>query len=370
MSSTLEPDIDVAVIGGGVVGLSCAYDLAQRGRSVVLFERHSRLGEETSTHNSGVIHAGIYYPNGSLKARLCLQGRRRLIARLREWDIPHRIGGKLIVAQDGPEIAVLERLRENAEGNGVTDLRLLDGAQVRELEPHVVARPALWSPGTGVFDVGAYLRALETRLIAAGGVVLTDAPVVGIERNEYRIDIFTATRGRVRARLVINAAGLFADDIAAMCGETGHRIYPCRGEYAIVIPRKAQVVTNLVYPVPGHLGLGVHLTRTVHGELWLGPDARFIDDKGDYESNRRLAEDFFDEAHRLCPALEPGDLRVGPSGIRPKRHGPGEAAPDFHISPQRDDPRILHMIGIESPGLTASPAIGWMACDWASEVLD
>lgn len=365
-----EPDIDVAVIGGGVVGLSCAYDLARRGRSVVLFERHARLGEETSTHNSGVIHAGIYYPEGSLKARLCVEGRRALIARLRAWDIPHRIGGKLIVAQDGPEIAVLERLRENAERNGVTDLRLLDPAQVRALEPHVVARPALYSPGTGVFDVGAYLRALEARLVEASGVVLTNAPVIAVDRHASGIEVATESRGGVRARLVVNAAGLFADDIAAMCGETGHRIHPCRGEYAVVIPRKAHVVSNLVYPVPGHLGLGVHLTRTVHGELWLGPDARFIDDKGDYEGNRGPAEDFFDEAHRLCPALEPGDLRVGPSGIRPKRQGPGEAAADFHIEPQTDDPRILHMIGIESPGLTASPAIGRMALDWASEVLD
>ena len=365
-----DSEVDVAVIGGGVVGLSCALDLAQRGRSVVLFERHARLGEETSTHNSGVIHAGIYYPNDSLRARLCVQGRRRLIARLREWEIPHRIGGKLIVARDGSEIAVLERLRENAERNGVTDLRLLEPAQVRALEPHVVARPALWSPGPGVFDVGAYLRALEARLAGAGGTVLAGTPVVGIERGPDAIEVVTANRGGARARLVINAAGLFADEVAAMCGETGHRIHPCRGEYAVVIPRKAHVIANLVYPVPGHLGLGVHLTRTVHGELWLGPDARFIDDKRDYESNRRPAEDFFEEAHALCPALEPGDLRVGPSGIRPKRHGPGEAAADFHVAPQADDPRILHMLGIESPGLTASPAIGWMACDWASEVLD
>ncbi|MCC6159906.1 MAG: NAD(P)/FAD-dependent oxidoreductase [Deltaproteobacteria bacterium] len=365
-----EPEIDVAVIGGGVVGLSCAYDLAQRGRSVVLFERHARLGEETSTHNSGVIHAGIYYPNGSLKARLCVQGRRRLIARLREWEIPHRIGGKLIVAQDGTEIATLERLRENALQNGVTDRRLLDPAQVRALEPHVVARPALYSPGTGVFNVGAYLRALEARLLAAGGVVLANAEVTGVERDAAGIEIATATRGRVRARVVVNAAGLYADEVAAMCGEAGHRIHPCRGEYAVVIPKKAHVVSNLVYPVPGHLGLGVHLTRTVDGELWLGPDARFIEDKTDYEANRRSPDDFFAEAHRLCPAIERGDLRMGPSGIRPKRHGPGEPAPDFHIAAQSDDPRILHMIGIESPGLTASPAIGRMALDWASEVLD
>lgn len=361
--------VDVVVIGGGVVGLSCAADTAARGYSTILLESHERLGEEASTHNSGVLHAGLYYPPGSLRARLCVEGRRQLVRRLRQWSVAHRIVGKMVLAMDGSQIGALERLRDNALANGVSDVRLVEPSEVLAREPFAARRPALLSPSTGVMDVGAYLRVLEAKVVEIGSVVLTGAEVTAVERETTGVAVLTSRRGGVRARCVINAGGLRADEIARLCGDDRHAVHPCRGEYATVVPKMAHVVRGLIYPLPGSLGLGVHLTKTVGDELLLGPDARYIDSRSDYESNRRPAEDFFEEAHALCPAIERDDLRLGPTGIRAKRHGPGEKQPDFFIERQTDDPRIVHLVGIESPGLTASPAIGRYVGDLVSEVL-
>ncbi|MCZ7585467.1 MAG: FAD-dependent oxidoreductase [Deltaproteobacteria bacterium] len=309
-------EIEVLVIGGGAVGLSCAYELARRGRQVMLLERHERLGEEASTHNSGVIHAGIPYEPGSNKAVLCVHGRELLYRRLYAWDVPHRRCGKIIVASAPDEITRLEALFDNARRNGVDDLSLIDGAAIRAREPHVVGTAAMLSPSTGVFDAGAFVRALETQALAAGVTIVPRAAVTAIERHDEAVGVSTDMLGSISARAVVNAAGLFADEIAAMSGESGHHIYPCRGEYAAVIPSKADLVNTLVYPLPGKIGLGVHFTRTVHGELWLGPDAHYIESKTDYESNRRPVEEFAEAARRLCPAITADDLRLGPSGIR------------------------------------------------------
>ncbi len=361
-----EADVSMAIVGGGVVGLSCAYSLADKGESVALLETHERLGEETSTHNSGVIHAGIYYAKDSLKALLCVAGRRKLTTRLRDWKIPHRIGGKLIVAANQTEIPELERLLKCGLDNDVEELRLIDASEARKIEPNIKAVAALFSPVTGVMDTGAYIRALEARAIEKGAMISARSQVTGIDIETDSIVLHTQ-RGDIRARKAVNAAGLWADEVAAMCGFTGHKIYPCRGEYASVIARKAHLANNLVYPVPALYSLGVHLTKTVDNELWLGPTAQFIEDKRNYETGRRPPEDFFEEAHKLCPSLTVGDLRMGPSGIRPKRVGPGQATADFLITPQPDDPRVIHLIGIESPGLTASIAIGEMVAGLCSK---
>jgi len=316
-----------------------------------------------------VLHAGIYYPTGSLRARLCVAGRRTLTARLAAWRVPHRIGGKLIVAVEPGELAELERLQRQGLENGVEELPLLDGAAARRREPNIRAQAALFSPGAGVFDVGEYLHELAGRAQAAGALLVPDARVEAIDLGAGAIGVRTRQKGEVRGRFLINAAGLDADEIARLCGEDRHTIHPCRGEYAAAIPRRAGLINELVYPVPEDVSIGVHFTRTVAGELWLGPDARFIESKNDYESGRRPPADFLAAAQRLCPAFAAADLRLGPSGIRPKRTGPGEPQADFFIECQPGEPRVLHLVGIESPGLTASPAIAKMAAEMVDERL-
>jgi len=353
-----KPDFDALIIGGGVVGLSCAYELAQAGRSAAVLERHARFGEETSTHNSGVIHAGIYYPTGSWKARLCVEGREILRERLAQWKIAHTFCGKLILAVEENEIPILEQLERQGRANGVNDLQIVGADEARRREPHINPKAALFSPSTGVFDVAEYLHLLAARAQAAGSLLVTKAEVVGVEAHPSAVTVRTAARGALSGRRLINAAGLDADRVAALCGDRRHTIYPCRGEYATVIPSRAHLINGLVYPVPSEIHLGVHLTKTAGGELWLGPDAKYIDGKTDYETNRRPAQDFYPEAQRLCPELRREDLRLGPSGIRPKRVGPGQPTVDFFIERQPDEPRIIHLIGLESPGLTAAPAIG------------
>jgi L-2-hydroxyglutarate oxidase LhgO len=361
------PDLDVVIVGGGVVGLSCAYELAARGRRVAVLEQHARFGEETSTHNSGVIHAGIYYPPGSLKARLCVEGRRLLTARLRDWRIPHRLGGKLIVATHEDEIAPLERLKANGERNEVEGLVMLDRSAALRREPNINVLAALFSPVTGVFDVGAYLHTLAGHAQAHGALLIADAEVQAIDRSPRGIVAQTRQKGAVTAARLVNAAGLHADTVARLCGDARHTIHPCRGEYATVIPRRAGLINDLVYPLPSPIHLEVHFTKTVDGELWLGPNVKWITRKDDYESDRRPPQDFLPQAQRLCPTLCADDLRLGPSGIRPKRHGPNEPMPDFFIERQPDEPRIVHLVGIESPGLTASPAIARHVADWLTE---
>ncbi|NLH48074.1 MAG: FAD-dependent oxidoreductase [Myxococcales bacterium] len=350
--------MDVIIVGGGVVGLSCAYELAVAGYRTVVLERRGRFGEETSTHNSGVIHAGIYYDRDSWKARLCVSGRRLLIERLTAWGIAHRLGGKLIVAVEDIEVGQLENLLQRGRANGVEQLDWIEPAAALRREPQIRLRAALLSAGSGVFDAGEYLHGLAGRCQERGALLVAGAEVIGVDDGKDAVRVTTALKGAVTGRVLINAAGLHADEIASLCGETGHRIYPCRGEYASVIPRRTALIRDLVYPVPDPVSLGVHLTRTVQGELWIGPDARFVERRDDYESDRRPAADFLAPAQRLCPELSTADLRLGPSGIRPRRTPPGEPLRDFHLARQSDRPNVIHLIGIESPGLTASPAIG------------
>lgn len=361
-------DVDVAIVGGGMIGLSCAYETARRGFSVALLEKHARFGEETSTHNSMVLHAGIYYPTGSLKARLCTAGRQIMVERCRDWKIAHRCCGKLIVAVEDDEILGLEQLQRQGCENGVEGLTILDRPSALQREPNIAAIAALFSPGTAVFDVPDYLNTLAGRAQAAGALLVENAEVLDLNSGSHEVEIATRQKGSLNARYLINAAGLYADDIARLCGDDRHRIYPCRGEYATVVPSRWSLINGLVYPLPDRLGLGVHLTRTIDGDLWLGPNARYIERKDDYYYGRRPPEEFLEAAHRLCPALRCEHLRWGGSGIRPKRYGPDEKPLDFLIERQPDCPNILHLVGIESPGLTASPAIATLAADLIAEV--
>ena len=351
--------LDVAVVGGGVVGLAVACAISERGRSTCLLERHPRMGLEASTHNSGVIHAGIYYPEESLKARLCVEGRDALYAFCTRNDIPHTRCGKLIVCSDATEIPVLEELAKRGRANGVEDLCIVNTQFIKTHEPSIRACAALWSPSTGIVEAETLVRKLTQLATAQDVFLLTGTAVLNGIAGSDGIELQTS-RERIFARTVVNAAGLYADDLSAMLGGETFTIYPVRGEYAELSPKAQKLVNGLIYPLPdrsGH-GLGVHLTKTTWGTVTIGPTAHYQSVKNDYEGNRLKLESFYDSVLPLLPNLNIDDLRLGGTGIRAKlcpEHVPFE---DFMLRRDTRVPCLIHAAGIDSPGLTACLAIG------------
>jgi L-2-hydroxyglutarate oxidase LhgO len=362
-------EIDVAVIGGGVTGLASALFLAERGASVCVLESGARVGRVASTHNSGVIHAGIYYPAGSLKARLCVEGRDRLYEFCPKHGIPHARCGKFIVAANAHEVGELEILKHKAAANGV---RVADADQafLHEKEPNVSAVAALWSPDTGILEAEALVKALEHLCKQHDVAIVVGSAVRDAVQRAGGIELVTPHE-RILAANVVNAAGLYADHVSRQLGGMTFQIYPCRGEYAELAPSRRHMVNGLVYPLPHHsgAGLGVHLARTTWGTVTLGPTIHYQQSRDDYEGGRMPLEDFVEPARKLLPWVTLADLQPGGSGIRAKLHGPDQSFADFLIRRDPENPRVIQAAGIDSPGLTSCLAVGHMVSQiWAADI--
>jgi D-amino-acid oxidase len=355
--------VEVVIIGAGVVGLACAAELARRGREVVVVERAARIAQGTTSRNSGVIHAGLYYPTGSLKAQLCIEGRELLYERAVRHGIAHQQLGKLIVATDPAELAKLAQLHAQAEANGVS-LEVLDARQITALEPRVRATAALLSQRTGIIDVHELADSYRREAIEHGAALSLTSEVFELEPVAGP-GLRVATRStsgevtELRAQRVINAAGLDAPAIAALAGSGGRPVrqqHLCKGDYFRLSSRLRGMVSRLVYPTPAQAGLGIHLTLDLDGQLRAGPDTEYVDaPRYAIDPNKRGA--FGAALRRYAPDIEDSDLEPDYAGIRPKLHGPGESFHDFVIEADRVAPGLIDLIGIESPGLTASPAI-------------
>jgi L-2-hydroxyglutarate oxidase LhgO len=351
-------DADVLVVGAGVIGLAVARALAQEGRSVVVIEARGGIGEETSSRNSEVMHSGIYYPTGSLKARLCVRGRRLLYDYLASRGVPHRRCGKLIVAADAEEFAGLVKLKSRGEANGVEGLELISGANARALEPALACEGALLSPETGIFDSHAYMLSLQGEAEAAGAVFAFHAPFVAAQRlaEGFEVEVGGAEPMRLSVGALVNAAGHEATRVARAAGAQAPETLYAKGNYFEVAGRSP--FQRLIYPAPQTHGLGVHLTFDLAGRARFGPDVEWVETP-EYEVDPSRAAGFARAIRRYWPGLPDGAMVPAYAGVRPKISGPNDPAADFRIDGPvaHGVPGLINLLGIESPGLTSSLAI-------------
>lgn len=363
-------EITTTIVGAGVVGLAVAAELSGRYPGVLLVERNPGFGQETSSRNSEVIHAGIYYAHGSLKAALCVAGRQLLYAHCKAHRIPHQRCGKLIVAAEAAQEEDLESIRQRAFDNGVDDLEMVGARQIKAMEPNVRACSALFSPSTGIVDSHRLMRSFLARAQKQGAQFVPHTTVERIEKQtdgRYRVQVCypDGATDTFDSRWVVNCAGLASDRIAASAGididACGYRLRYWKGDYfSLNVP--PGYIRHLVYPVPqvNHVGLGIHATIDLSGRVKLGPDATYLSDRQiDYTVDTAARRSFFEAAVRYLPAIAEDQLTPEMAGIRPKLQRPGDPARDFVIAEEsyKGFPGLVNLIGIESPGLTASLAI-------------
>jgi glycerol-3-phosphate dehydrogenase len=363
---------NVVIVGAGVVGCAIALKASAVWSDVFLLEALPKPGMVTSSHNSGVIHSGLYYVPGSLKARHSIAGNRMLYEFASAHGVPHRRTGKLVVASTEAEVDDLTRLAANGRGNGVEGLNIVDRKRIRELEPHVEAVAAIEVPSTGIVVAEELVKAYARVAAEQGTNLVTNARVDRIESVPGGLRV-VSTAGEIETRCVVNSAGLFADDVAAMVGNKRYRVYPIRGEYGELVRAKSHLVRGLVYPLPRRdgLGLGIHLTRTYWDTVLIGPTARYITDRNDYEHDREPVENFVSYARHMVPEVEPGDVVLSYSGIRAKLLPPGaKGDPDWIIEHDTNVPGVIHLIGMESPALTSALSIAVQVEQMIHEVLD
>jgi len=363
----MQADVDVVVVGAGAVGLACAAALAHAGRSVVVVERHARVGSEASSRNSEVIHAGLYYTAGSLKATLCRAGREALYARCERMKLPHRRLGKLLVATRAAELDSLEDIRQRGQENGAPGLEIIDAAAVASMEPALRVLGALHSPDSGIVDAIALCLSYAAEAEQHGAALVFRQDVTQIEARAggYRIGARgpDGAASELCCAAVVNAAGLDSDRVAALAGldvdACGYRLHPCKGDYFSLAPSAPLKLSRLVYPVPTGGGLGVHATLDLAGRIRFGPDAEYTREVH-YAVDPAKAARFAASVRRYLPGLEASWLSADYAGVRAKLAGPGEPARDFVVAEESRAglPGFVNCIGIESPGLTASPAIG------------
>ena len=358
-------EIDVAIIGAGVIGLATARETAQWKREVFVFEKNRTFGLESSSRNSEVIHAGIYYPEDSLKAKLCVEGKNLLYRLCSKHNIAYKMSGKIIVAASKNETTQLEKLYEQGRKNGVDDLVLLSRTEVKKLEPNVEARAGLLSPSSGIFDSHSLLKFLYDQAREKGAEFVFGTEVVGIERagRKYNVEI----RDRdgisdVLAHVILNCAGLNSDRIAHLAGiniaKADYRLHYCKGEYFSLDSKYKNLISRLIYPAPDQAGHGIHWRQALDGRVLLGPSAHYVE-AIDYSVDETHKQYFYNSAKRFLPFLELEDLAPESAGIRPKLQGPGDDFRDFVFTHEEKAgfPGLINLIGIESPGLTAALAI-------------
>jgi L-2-hydroxyglutarate oxidase LhgO len=358
---------DVTIIGAGVIGLAIAAQIANKGWEAYVLEKNETFGLETSSRHSGVIHAGIYYPQNSLKARLCLTGNHALYKLGEECGIGYRKLGKMIVATTDEEISELEVLLDRGQRNGVEGLRILSRRDMREMEPNVDGVAALFSPSTGIIDSHALMKYFIAKAIEGGVQIAYQAKTVAIEKvaEGYKVTVADGSgEFPFMTRVLINCAGLLSDRVAELAGidivKAGYKLHYCKGEYFSVASGKSKLVTRLIYPVPVPkvTSVGIHATFDLEGRMRLGPGIEYVESLN-YAVNNQHQQLFYDSIRKFLPFIEYDDLEPEMAGIRPKLQGPNEDIKDFVIRDEGDKglPGFINLIGIESPGLTAAPAI-------------
>jgi L-2-hydroxyglutarate oxidase LhgO len=358
----MADEADVAVIGAGAVGLAVARALALSGREVFVLEAERFVGFHTSSRNSEVIHAGLYYPTGSLKARSCVAGRRALYAYCAERDVPHRRLGKVLVATCPEEVPALERIHAVAVANGVEDLVWLSASEVKELEPQVSAVRGLLSPSTGIVDSHGFMSALRVDMEASGGHLVLGTPVLSGRVHDDGIELALGGEepSRVRFRLVVNSAGPWAQTVARTLEGLPQaaipRQYFAKGHYFVLSGKSP--FARMVYPVPAPGGLGTHVTLDLNGQAKFGPDVSWVNGM-DYGFDETRAASFYKSIRRYYPGLRDGSLQPGYTGIRPKLSAEGEPPADFVVQGPavHGVPGLVNLYGIESPGLTSALAL-------------